>query len=242
MRRNMQPTAPQAEWIDGAITVEQTGAEARREFIRKTYVHFIVGLMGFCGVVWGIMSSPAALIVLDSVNNFVWLAALIGLSIGYRWFFASANMTTHYVGFGLTIVLQGVLTAPLFWLAQNAFPGQNILRDAFMLTSLGFGGLTGFVLITKKDFSFLGGFLSAATLILLGVMILGMFFGGFGSGLLMSGLVLVLFAGWVLYDTSVIQKQLPLNGYVFGATMLLIDFVVMLRQVVFLLMAFANND
>ncbi|NRA96917.1 MAG: Bax inhibitor-1 family protein [Planctomycetes bacterium] len=239
----MRAHVPQADWIQGAITVEQTGAEARREFIRKTYVHFILGLMAFCGVVWAAMSSDAVMGALFRVNIFVWLIAMIGLSIGYRWFFASANITTHYVGFGLTIALQGLFTAPLFWLAQNAFPGQNILRDAFMLTSLGFGGLTGFVLISKKDFSFMGGFLSAATMIVMGILILGMFMGnGDWGGLLMSGAILLLFAGWVLYDTSVIQKHLPLNGYVFGATMLFIDFVVILRQVVFLLMALANND
>jgi len=239
----MQPIAPQADWIQGAITVERTGAEARREFIRKTYVHFILGLMAFCGVVSAAISTDAVMGVLFRVNPFVWLIAMIGLSVGYRRFFASPNISTHYVGFGLTIVLQGLFAAPLFWLAQNAFPGQHILRDAFMLTSLGFGGLTGFVLISKKDFSYLGGFLSAASLIVLGILVVGWLMGdGFGSGLLMSGAILLLFAGWVLYDTSIIQKQLPLNGYVFGATMLFIDFVMILRQVVFLLMALASND
>ena len=107
----------------------------------------------------------------------------------------------------------------------------------------GFGGLTGFVLVSKKDFSFMRGFLSAATLIVLGILVIGWLMGdGFGSGLLMSGAILLLFAGWVLHDTSVIQKHLPLSGYVFGATMLFIDFVVILRQVVFLLMALADND
>lgn len=238
----MQPNAPQAEWIQGAITVERSGSEARRDFIRKTYVHFILGLMAFCALVWSAMASEAVIGALLRVSPLVWLVAMIGLSIGYRRLFASANMSVHYVGFGLTIALQALFTAPLFYFVQAAFPGQNILRDAFMLTSLGFGGLTGFVLISKKDFSFMGGFLTAATMILMGVLILGMFFGGDAGGLLMSGAILLLFAGWVLYDTSVIQKHLPLNGYVFGATMLFIDFVIILRQVVFLLMSLGNSD
>ena len=242
----MQPNAPQAEWIDGAITVEQSAQEARLDFIRKTYVHFLLGLMAFCVVVWGAIGSGVIeeLAAAGHMNSILIgsCVGLIALSFAYRRMFASANLSTHYVAFGLTIVLQGIITAPLFWMADTFFPGQNILRDAFMLTGLGFGGLTGFVLISKKDFTFLGGMLSAATLILLGVMILGMFFGGFGGGLLMSALVLIVFAGWVLHDTSMIQKHLPLNGYVFGATMLLIDFVVMLRQVVIILMSMANND
>ena len=99
----MRSNAPQAEWIQGAITVERTGTEARREFIRKTYVHFLLGLMAFCCLVWGAISSDAVMGAVAGIPFYVWLIAMVGLSIGYRWFFASANISTHYLGFGLTI-------------------------------------------------------------------------------------------------------------------------------------------
>lgn len=238
----MQPQAPQADWLQGVITVEQEGADARRDFIRKTYVHFLMGLMAFCGLVWGAMSTPAIIEPMFAVPWFVWLIAMMGLSFAYRFFFASANMTTHYIGFGLTIVLQAAFTAPLFYIINLMPTGPTILRDAFMLTALGFGGLTAFTLLSKKDFSFLGGMLWTATLILIGVMVISLFMGGGGMGLWLSAAVLILFAGWVLYDTSMIQHHLPLNGYVFGATMIFIDFVVILRQVAIILMSMASDD
>jgi len=239
MNKSMQPEAPQADWIQGAITVEQEGADVRADFVRKTYVHFLVGLMAFCGVVFGIMSTPALIEPMFGVSPFVWMAALIGLSFAYRWFFASANMTVHYIGFALTIVVQAAFSAPLFYIAQVIDP--SILRDAFMLTSIGFGGLTAVALVSKTDFSFLGGFLWTASFILMGAIVISMIFGGSG-GLWMSAAILAVFAGWVLYDTSMIKRQLPLNGYVFGATMLFIDFVTILRQVVFILLAMSGDD
>jgi FtsH-binding integral membrane protein len=230
------------------IPVAHHEVDERLTFIRKTYIHLLVGLMAFSGVVFAIMQS--ALVVdpvtnaagpLLRVNPFVWFGALLGLSLGYRWIFSSRSMAVHYVGFGLTIGLEAVICAPLFWYAQNAFPHAHILRDAFMLTSLGFGGLTAYVLMTKKDFSFMRGFLTIATLVLIGAGFIGALTGGFGLNILLPAITTLVFGGWVLYDTSMIQRQLPLNGYVFGATMLFIDFVVILRNVVWMLTSL-NDD
>lgn len=247
----MQQQATQAEWIQGAITVEQSGAEARRAFIQKTYVHFLIGLMAFCGITAAVLASPLVASTVDGelragplAHPYAFIGSLIMLIVWqmmYGRLFSSPKMSTHYIGYGVTIVLEAVLCAPLFWIAHN-FVGDGILRNAFMLTALGFGGLTAFTLASKRDFSFMGGFLSMATMILLGIALLSLFFGGFNMGLLWSAIVIVIFGGWVVYHTDQIKQHLPLNGYVFGATMLFIDFVVILRQVVWILMSLANND
>lgn len=242
----MQNTATQAAWLQGAITVEQEGAEARREFIQKVYAHLLVGLMVFSGVTWAMMKSP--LVWSGDEPGFLctmpgWITCfvgMVGLQLMYGRLFSSASLKVHYIAFGLTIALQGAFCAPLFWFAQHI--SDTILRDAFFITTAGFGGLTAIPFLTKKDFSFMGGMLYTATFILMAVGIMSIFFGPFNMGLFWSGAVVLLFSGWVLYHTSQIQRHLPLTAYVFGATMLFIDFVVLLRQVVIILISLASND
>lgn len=231
----MQNNMANPAWTEQAPSVAALGEAARADFIRKTYIHFLGGLMAFSGVIYGMFQNVSLLQSLQQ-NYLILVIGMFGLAIGYRWLFASANMAVHYVGFALTIGVYAALLAPFFYMADQYKPG--ILSQAFLITSFGFGGLTAIALMSKKDFSFLGGFLSIATFGLLGVALAGMIF-GFGLGSLYSYAALLIFGGWVLYDTSAIKNQLPLNGYVFGATMLFIDFVVMLKHVVFLLL---NND
>ena len=66
--------------------------------------------------------------------------------------------------FGYTFIT-GLFIAPsLFFAQMMASQGQALdpspIRDAFLLTGAAFTGLTGYVFITKKDFSFLGASLS----------------------------------------------------------------------------------
>lgn len=227
---------PALSWTDASTPVAELGSEARSEFIRKTYVHFLMGLMAFSVVVYGLFQMPGLLEKFSS--NYLALGiALFALSIGYRWLFASANLAVHYLGFALTIVLQAAICAPFFFLAERAVPG--VLQQAFILTTVAFGGLTAVVLMTKKDFSFLGGALTILTFGLIGVSILGLIF-SWDTLSWQPIAALVIFGGWVLYDTSVIQRTLAMNQYVYGATMLFIDFVVMLKNIVFLLVQ--NDD
>ena len=78
----------------------------------------------------------------------------------------------------------------------------NPVRDAFLLSIAAFGGLTGYVLITKRDFSFLRGFLSMGIFVLLGAMLLGMFVGGAVFQLAIASVGVLLFGAYVLSDTS----------------------------------------
>jgi modulator of FtsH protease len=108
--------------------------------------------------------------------------------------------------FGATFV-SGLSLGPLLFIAQVLATGGHTLsaspvRDAFLLTVLGFGGLTGYALVTKKDFSFLGGFVSMGLWVLLGAMFLNFFVGGATFGLAIASVGVLLFGAYVLYDTS----------------------------------------
>ena len=78
---------------------------------------------------------------------------------------------------------------------------------ALGMTALTFVGLSAYVLTSKKDFSFMGGFLAAGSIVLivamLALFILPLFGVNVGGlSIAFSALVVLLMAGFILYDTS----------------------------------------
>nr|WP_320137162.1 Bax inhibitor-1/YccA family protein [uncultured Amphritea sp.] len=85
--------------------------------------------------------------------------------------------------------------------------GGEIVMTAMGMTAATFLGLSAYVLTSKKDFSFMGGFLSAGLIIVLvamvALMILPMFGVNIGAmHLALSAAVVLLMSGFILYDTS----------------------------------------
>ncbi|MYM62206.1 Bax inhibitor-1/YccA family protein [Pseudomaricurvus sp. HS19] len=111
-----------------------------------------------------------------------------------------------YVVFAFTALLGASLGPTLnhYLAMQN---GSQVIFQALAGTALVFFGLSGYVLTTKKDFSFMGGFLMTGLIVVvlaaLGFMIAG-FFGVNVSGvsLALSAAIVLLMSGFILYDTS----------------------------------------
>jgi modulator of FtsH protease len=117
--------------------------------------------------------------------------------------------------------LSGLYIAPMIWFVQvQATQGMTLstspVRDAFLLTVLGFTGLTSYALLSKKDFSFLGGFLSMGLWVLIGASLLSIFVGGASFSLAIASVGVLLFGGYILYDTSRILHD-PTNRDPVGA-------------------------
>jgi FtsH-binding integral membrane protein len=94
-----------------------------------------------------------------------------------------------------------------------------ILMQAIVITLAIFIGLTLTVFITKKDFSFLRGFLTICTFAALGVILAAILF-GFSLGALFAGLMILLMGGYILYQTSLVMSQFPPTAHVAAALML----------------------
>lgn len=125
--------------------------------------------------------------------------------------------------------ISGISLGPtLFWAQLMATAGGTLspapIRDAFLLTVMGFGGLTGYVFVSKRDFSFLRGFVSIGLFVLLGAMLLNFFVGGESFGLAISSVGVILFGAFVLYDTSRLLREESRDA-VGGALSLYLNFV-----------------
>jgi FtsH-binding integral membrane protein len=103
------------------------------------------------------------------------------------------------------------------------------------MTSLVFGGLTAYVLISRADFSFMGGFLTVALFSMLGLIVISLFFQSHLLSTLISVGIIALFALYVLFDTSRIMLRLGPDEWAAGALNLFIDFINMFLNILFLM-------
>ncbi len=105
---------------------------------------------------------------------------------------------TGLLGFGLGPILSHYLAMP---------NGTEVVAMAMGSTAAIFLGLTGYVMVTKKDFSFMGGFLMAGLIVVIVSMLVLLVAGMLGypmpmASLALSAAVALLMAGLMLYDTS----------------------------------------
>ncbi len=133
--------------------------------------------------------------------------------------------------------LFGLLIAPVVLYAAAQSP--DVLSQAAIVTALVFSGLTAYVFTTRKDFSFLGGALSIVLFALLAVALAGWLF-GFTVGLWFSVVAVLLFAGYILYDTSQILHHYPTNMAVSAAAVLFVDVVLLFKHLLILFLS--NRD
>jgi modulator of FtsH protease len=196
-------------------------------FLRKVYALFLGGVVSatigaqvalYAGEESARMQVPGLShsVVLPPVVGFfiqhslVTMIAWFAIAFGTR---AVQNVPGVNIAamFGFTF-FSGLFISPMLFFAnlmaaQGHTVTANPVRDAFMLTSLAFTGLTVFVFVSKKDFSFLGGFLTMGLFVLLGAMVLGMFFGGEALQLAIASIGVLIFSGFILYDTSRILRS-----------------------------------
>ncbi len=202
----------------GAESAAQASVEERMGFIRKVYALFFAAtLFAIGGVGLGLSFEP--LLQFAYEHPFIMFFVMIGGVMG-------AQAVRHVPGLNLAALfgfttLTGVVISPLinFVLASN--PGSIVA--AGVLTVGIFGGLTAYVFVSKKDFSFMRGMLMTGLIVVILAGVVNIFLGASALGFAVAAATLLLFSGFVLYDTSNIIRRYPTNEYVAGALDLYLD-------------------
>lgn len=144
--------------------------------------------------------------------------------------------------FGYTFVT-GLFLAPALFIAQlYASRGGTLdaspVRDAFLLTAAAFTGLTTYVFVSKKDFSFMGAALNMGIWVILGASLLSIFVHSAVFNLAIASVGVLLFAGYILFDTSRILRGDEEDDAVGAALRLFLDVV---NMFMFLLQIFSSS-
>ncbi|WP_207061142.1 Bax inhibitor-1/YccA family protein [Motiliproteus sp. SC1-56] len=183
------------------VAATRTSHEAlnTNKLIRNTYMLLAMTLV-FSAVTAGISMAinPPFIVYLGSVIASFVMIFILNRMQNSVWALPLTFLFTGLMGFGLGPLLNHYLALP---------NGGQIVMTAMSMTALTFLGLSAYVLTTRKDFSFMGGFLAAGMMVALIAMVVLLvlpFFGIQISGLSLafSSLVVLLMAGFILYDTS----------------------------------------
>ncbi len=198
--------------------------EKRVAFYKKTYTHLAMAVLLFVIVEWVFFQiEPIVNFAFSMTQGWRWLLMLGGFmlatSYAEKMAFKNHNINQQYLGLLLYVVAEAFIFIPLIGIAMMIAEsgGANILNQAAILTLALFTGLSGVVVLTKKDFSFLKSILTIGFFIALGLMVAGLLF-GFNLGLWFSVGVVVLASGSILYQTSNMVHKYSEDQYV-GASL-----------------------
>jgi FtsH-binding integral membrane protein len=207
----------------GTVAIDAP-ADARKTFIRRTYVHLMAAIYGLVALEFAYFQT----LPLDRwVPNLFsmrwgWLALFGGYvlvsKIAEYWARTDASIGKQYAGLLTYVFAFSVILAPLLWIAnQYAFEygGRTFspILVAAGATLAVFGVLTATVFLTGKDFSFLGPILGIASLLVLGAIALSIFgLLNLGTGFMM--LMVVFAAAAILYDTSNVLRHYRVEQHV----------------------------
>lgn len=177
---------------------------ATETYQRNPYAKFFSALFaGLLVVTLGLYSGqfvPYALflplVIVEIVMIFMMMFARKRKAIGYPLMFAFMFIS------GLTL-----FPAIAFYISTL---GAGVVLRAAGITAVAFGGTAAYAMISKRDFRFLGGFLSISVIALFALMILQMFFPISGTAeLVFSAFGIFIFIGYTLYDFS----RLTIEGF-----------------------------
>ncbi|MBL6734553.1 MAG: Bax inhibitor-1 family protein, partial [Shewanellaceae bacterium] len=118
--------------------------------------------------------------------------------------------------------------------------GPQLIMQALGLTSAIFLGLSAYVITTKKDFSFMRGFLFAGLLVMIGCALINLFVQSSVAFLAINAAVAMLMTGFILYDTSRIIHGGETN-YIRATIALYLDFINLFISLLHLL-GIANDE
>jgi FtsH-binding integral membrane protein len=212
-------------------------ARTQGSFLVRVYAQLALAVALFVGLeVWFFRSGIAAA-VLQFMDGVSWLVVLGGFIL-LSWVATLIAVPTvarplQYLGFFLYVLLQALITVPLLAVADQSAPG--VIASAAQATLGGFFLLTGVVVVTRQDFSFLRAFLVWGGLFGLGAIVCAVLF-GFELGTWFSVAMVLLAGGSVLYTTSNVLRSYPPDADVAAAIQLFAGIALMFWYVLQLFM------
>lgn len=203
--------------------------------LKNTYI-----LLGMTLVFSGIVAYAQMALGLPRVPWFIMLAGFFGLSMLVN---ATANSAMGLVSvFGLTGFL-GYCLGPIIGTYLNFVPnGGQIVATAMGGTGVIFFALSAYVLVTRKDFSFMGGMLMVGimTIFLLGLANF-IFFKLPGLSMAISAVWILLMSGMILHQTSEIIHGGETN-YIRATTTLFVTIYNLFTSLLHLLGIFGGDE
>jgi len=206
---------------------------ATNKVIRNTYTLLSITLL-FSALTAGVsvamgLPHPGLIITLVGYFGLLFLTSKFRNSgLGLLFVFA----LTGFMGLTLGPIIGAYLSLP---------NGSQIVMTALGGTGVIFLGLSGYALTTRKDFSFMGGFLMVGILVAFLAGIGALVFSIPALSLAVSAMFVLLMSGLILYETSNIVHGGETN-YIMATVTLYVSIYNLFTSLLHLLGAFGGDD
>lgn len=133
------------------------------------------------------------------------MTALVLSLVGFGLLFVVNKTADSGKGIVAVFAFTGVLGAALGPMLNHYLGmanGPSLIMQALGGTAVVFFALSGYVLTTRKDFSFMGGFLMVGLIVAVVASIALIFFNVPAASMALSALIVLLMSGFILFDTS----------------------------------------
>lgn len=201
-----------------AGTIARTGAE-RATLVRRTYSLVFVSILFTVAGATFALSQPS---ILNAVAAHPWISMLATFA---PLFLALRAQNVFPANIGLVLLFtfaEGVFLAPLLYVYGQQQPG--LITQAALTTIGAFGTLTVYAFISRRDFSAWGSFFAVGLWVVIGSMLLNMFFfKNPGLQVAIAAVTVLVFSGLLVYDTWRIRNVYGPDEYVGAAVRIYLD-------------------
>lgn len=169
---------------------------------------------------------------------FMTLAGMFGLLFLVH---KTANSAWGLVSIFLFTGFMGATLGPMLNMYMAMANGPELVMQALGGTAVVFFGLSAYALTTRKDFSYMGGFLVVGLLVAIVAMIANMFLNIPALSLTISAAVVLIMSGFILFDTSRIINGGEKN-YIRATVSLYLNIYNLFIHMLHLLSVFSGDD
>ena len=178
-----------------SVVATRPNADVANKVLKNTYI-LLSATLAFSAVMAMVSMSLAVPPIAYMIS--VIASMLLGMFVLPRTANSSTGigvifLVTGLLGFGLGSILSMYLALP---------KGPQIIATAMGGTGIIFLGLSAYAMTTKRDFSFMGGFLFAGMMVLVIAMLANIFLEMPALAMAVSGGIILVMSGFILFDTS----------------------------------------
>ena len=180
--------------LDMRLPRSQEAVEATNKVLRNTYL--LLSMTLFCSAITAGISMAM---------NLGQGAALVLMLVSFGmifWVHKAADTSQGLVAIFAFTACMGAALGPMLSHYLALANGPNLVMQALGGTALIFLSLSGYALTSRKDFSFLGGFLFVGLVVAVLAMLVNLFLGIPALSLALSAVIIMIMSGLILYDTS----------------------------------------
>ena len=213
---------------------QQESVLATNSLIRNTYTLLSMTLLFSAATAGFAMVTQAPM-----VNIWLVLAGYFGLFFltnylrNSAWGILSVFALTGFMGYTLGPILNAYIS--------HYANGSQLVAYALGSTGAIFLGLSGYALTSRRDFSFMGGFIGAGILIAFIAGIANIFLGIPALGLAVSSMFVLLMSAYILYQTSAMVHGGETN-YIMATVGLYVTIYNLFTSLLHLLGIFGGDD